>query len=114
MESLSLQADKGQYDYRAQRKIDATKYKSQFEDIKPLTNSSTPLQFRIDDRPFPICQREMEQHLRVKFKVGSGNALAYHSDTSKFIVGPVNNFGYNCICQVHCKVNDTGTESTQA
>ena len=68
MESLSLQADKGQYDYRPQRKIDTTEYKWLFEDIKPLTNSSTPLQFRIDDRPFPFCPREMGLHLRVNLK----------------------------------------------
>ena len=41
MESLSLQADKGRYDYRPQRNIDPTEYKWQSEDIKPLTNSST-------------------------------------------------------------------------
>ena len=111
MESLSLQADKGQYNYRPQRKIDATEYKWQFEDIKPLTNSSTPLQFRIDDRPFPFCPREMELHLRVKFKVADEKAPAYHSNTTKFIVGPVNNFGYSCIRQVRCKVNNAETES---
>ena len=111
MESLSLQADKGQYDYRPQRKIDATEYKWQFEDIKPLTNSSTPLQFRIDDRPFPFCPREMELHLRVKFKVVTVKAPAYHTNTSQFIAGPVNNFGYSCIRQVRCKVNNAETES---
>ena len=111
MEALSLQADKGQYDYRPQRKIDATEYKWQFEDIKPLTNSSTPLQFRIDDRPFPFCPREMELHLRVKFKVADAKAPAYHNNTSLFIVGPVNNFGYSCIRQVRCKVNNAETES---
>lgn len=111
MESLSLQADKGQYDYRPQRMIDATEYKWQFEDIKPLTNSATPLQFRIDDRPFPFCPREMELHLRVKFKVADQKAKAYHSNTALLIVGPVNNFGYSCICQVRCKVNNAETES---
>ena len=111
MESLSLQAEKGQYNYRPQPKIDATKYKWQFEDIKPLTNSSTALQFRIDDRLFPFCPREMELHLRVKFKVGSGNALTYHNDTSKLIVGPINSFGYSCICRVCCKANNAETES---
>lgn len=111
MESLSLQADKGQYDYRPQRKIDATEYKWQFEDIKPLTDSSTTLQFRIDDRPFPFCPREMELHLRVKFKVAEAKAPAYHSSTSQFIVGPVNNFGYSCIRQVRFKVNNAETES---
>ena len=111
MESLSLRVDKGQYDYRPQRKIDTTEYKWQFEDIKPLTNSSTPLQFRIDDRPFPFCPREMELHLRVKFKVGSVKAPIYHATTSLFIVGPVNNFGYSCIRQVRCKVNNAETES---
>ncbi|XP_078344073.1 uncharacterized protein F54H12.2-like [Oculina patagonica] len=111
MESLSLQADKGQYDYRPQRKIDATEYKWQFEDIKPLTHSSTPLQFRIDDRPYPFCPREMELHLRVKFKEGNTKALAYHNSTSNLIVGPVNNFGYSCIRQVRCKVNNAETES---
>ena len=111
MESLSLQADKGQYDYRPQRKIDTNEYKWQFEDIKPLTNLSTPLQFRIDDRLFPFCQHEMEHHLRVKLKVANAKAPVYHIDTTKFIVGPVNNFGYSCICQVRCKVNNAETES---
>ena len=60
MESLSLQANKGQYNYLSQCKIDATKYKWQFEDIKPLTNSSTPLQICIDDRPFPFWVREIQ------------------------------------------------------
>ena len=111
MDTVSLQADKGQYDYRPPRKIDVTEYKWQFEDIKPLTNSSTPLQFRIDDRPFPFCPREMELHLRVKFKAKGIKAPRYHSDTSSFIVGPVNNFGYSCIRQVRCKVNNAETES---
>ena len=112
MEPLSLEADKGQYDYRPVRKIDATEYKWQFEDIKPLTASTTPLQFRIDDRPYPFCPREMELHLGVAFKVGDTAAEAYHSTTTKFIAGPVNNFGYSCIRQVRCKVNNTETESS--
>lgn len=111
MEALSLQADRGQYDYRPQRKIDATEYKWQFEDIKPLTNSSSPLQFRIDDRPYPFCPREMELHLRVKFQVADSKAPAYHNTTSNLIVGPVNHFGYSCIRQVRCKVNNAETES---
>ena len=106
-----MQADKGQYDYRPQHKIDATEYKWQFEDIKPLTNSSTPMQFRIDDRPFPFCLREMELHLRVKFIVAAAKAPAYHNDTTKFIVGPVNNFGNSCIRQVRVQVNNAETES---
>ena len=67
--TLSLKEDRGPYNYRPQRPIDATEYKWQFEDIKPLTTSSTPLQFRIDDRPYPFCPREMELHLKVKFKL---------------------------------------------
>ena len=58
--TLSLKEDRGPYNYRPQRPTDATEYKWQFEDIKPLTTSSTPLQFRIDDRPYPFCPREME------------------------------------------------------
>ena len=85
MESLSLQADKGQYDYRPQHKIDATEDKWQFEDMKPLTNSSTPLQFRIDDWPFPFCLCEMELHLQVKLVVAAFTAPAYHSNTSRVV-----------------------------
>ena len=109
--TLTLQEDRGQYDYRPSRRIDATEHKWQFEDIKPLTTSSTPLQFRIDDRPYPFCPREMELHLRIKFKVGSSKAPTYHSNTANLIVGPVNNFGYSCIRQVRCKVNNAETES---
>ena len=69
------------------------------------------MQFRIDDQPFPFCPREMELHLRVKFKVVTVKAAAYHNNTSLFIVGPVNNFGYSYICQVRCKVNNAETES---
>ena len=35
--TLSLKDDRGPYNYRPQRPIDATEYKWQFEDIKPLT-----------------------------------------------------------------------------
>lgn len=111
MGPLSLEADKGQYDYRPVRKIDATEYKWQFEDIKPLTDSTTPLQFRIDDRPYPFYPREMELHLGVSFKLADAYADPYHQVTNKFIVGPVNNFGYSCIRQVRCKVNNAETES---
>ena len=109
--TLTLQEDRGQYNYRPPRLIDATEYKWQFEDIKPLTNSATPLQFRIDDRPYPFCPREMELHLKIKFTVGGVKAPAYHTNTANFIAGPVNNFGYSCICQVRCKVNNAETES---
>ena len=97
MESLSFQADMGQYDYRSQRKIDATEYKWQFKEIKPLTNSATLLQFRINNRPFPFCPREMGLHLHVKFKVADIKTPAYHNDSTKFIVDPINNFGYSGI-----------------
>ena len=40
--TLTLQEDRGQYNYRPPRLIDATEYKWQFEDIKLLTNSATP------------------------------------------------------------------------
>ena len=109
--TLSLKEDRGPYNYRPQRPIDATEYKWQFEDIKPLTPSSTPLQFRIDDRPYPFCPREMELHLKVKFKLADAKAPAYHNTTTQFIIGPVNNFGYSCIRQVRCKVNNAETES---
>ena len=109
--TLTLQEDRGQYNYRPPRLIDATEYKWQFEDIKPLTNSATPLQFRIDDRPYPFCPREMELHLKIKFIVGGIKAPAYHNNTANFIAGPVNNFGYSCIRQVRCKVNNAETES---
>ena len=36
-------------------------------------------------------------------------APTYHSNTTLFIVGPVNNFGYSCIRQVRCKVNNAET-----
>ena len=90
--TLSLKEDRGPYNYRPQRPIDATEYKWQFEDIKPLTTSSTPLQFRIDDRPYPFCPREMELHLKVKFKLADAKAPAYHNTTTQFIIGPVNNW----------------------
>ena len=90
MESLSLQDDKGQYNYQPQHKINATKYKWQFDDIKPLTNLSTPMQFYIDDSPFTFCPQEIELHLTVKFKAPDEIAPGYHSNTSIFIVGPVN------------------------
>ena len=109
--TLTLQEDQGQYDYCPSHRIDATEHKLQFEDIKPLTSSYTPLQFRIDDQPYPFCPREMEFHIRIKFKVGSSKAPAYHSNTARLIVGPVNNFGYSCIHQVRCKVNNAETES---
>ena len=90
MELLSFQDDKGQYNYQPQHKINATKYKWQFDDIKPLTNLSTPMQFYIDDSPVTFCPQEIELHLRVKFKVPDEVAPGYHSNTSIFIVGPVN------------------------
>lgn len=93
MESLSLVDEKGQYNYQPQHKINATKYNWQFDDIKPFSNLSTPLQFYIDDSWFTFCPQEMELHLRVKFEVADETAPDYHSNTSKFIVGPVNNFG---------------------
>ena len=93
MESLSLQANTGQYDYQPQHKINATKCEWHFDDIKPLTNLSTPLQFCINHSQFPFCPREKELHLRVKFKVADETAPGYHSSTSKFIVEPVNNLG---------------------
>lgn len=80
------------------------------EDIKSFTNSSTPLQFRINDGPFPFCPCKMELHLRVKFKVAEAKAPAYHIDTTKFIGGPINNFDYSCIRQVRCKVNNPETK----
>ena len=107
----SLKEDRGPYNYRPQRPIDATEYKWQFEDIKPLTPSSTPLQFRIDDRPYPFCPREMELHLKVNFKLAEAKAPAYHNTTTDFIIGPVNNVKYSCIRQVRCKVNNAETES---
>ena len=72
------------------------------------------LQFRTDDHPFRFCLREMELHLRVKFKVADETAPAYHNNTAKFIVGPVNDFGYSCIRQVRCKVNHAETESASS
>ena len=109
--TLSLKEDRGPYNYRSQRPIDATEYKWQFEHIKPLTNSSTALQFRVDDRPYPFCPWEMELHLKVKFKVAVTKAPAYHNTTTQFIVRPVDNFGYSSIRQVRCKVNNAETES---
>ena len=111
IKTLSLKEDQGPYNYRPQRPIDATEYKWQFEDIKPLTISSTPLQFRIDDRPYPFCPREMELHLKVKLKLADAKAPVHHNTTTKFIIGPVNNFGYSYIRQVRCKVNNAETES---
>lgn len=108
---ISVQADQAPYDYRPQRVVDGTEYKWQFEDIKPLTTSSTPLQFRIDNRPFPFCPHEVELHLKVKFLEKTSAAPAYHSTTTKLIIGPVNNFGYSCIRQVRCRVNNNETES---
>lgn len=99
MESLSLQAHEGLYNYRPQRKIDATQYKWQFEDIKPLT---TPLQFCFDNHPFPFYPREMELHLHVKFKVSRPRPSTYHNDTSKFIVGPMVLLAHP-VCIVVCK-----------
>ena len=52
----------------------------------------------------------MELHFSVKFKVVDNKAPAYHSNTSKFIMGPVNNFGYSCIHQVCCKLNNAETQ----
>ena len=51
--------------------------------------------------------------LHVKLKVVDDKVLANHSNhsnTSKFITGPVNNFGYSCIHQVCCKLNNAKTE----
>ena len=48
---------------------------------------------------------------RLKFKVADAKAPVYHIDTTKLIVGLVNNFGYSCIHQVRCKVNNAETES---
>ena len=48
--------------------------------------------------------------LHVKLKVVNDKVLANHSNTSKFITGPVNNFGYSCIHQVCCKLNNAKTE----
>ena len=79
-------------------------------DIKPLMTSSTRLQFHIEERTFPFCLCEMELHLHVKFKVVDDKVLTSHSNTSKFIMGPINNFGYSCIHQVCCKLNNAKTE----
>ena len=38
-------------------------------------------------------------------------APAYHNTTTQFISGPVNNFGYSCMRQLRCKVNNAETES---
>ena len=53
----------------------------------------------------------MELHLKVKFKLADAKDPAYHSTTTQFIIRPVNNFGYSCIRQVRCKVNNAETES---
>ena len=46
-----VQADKGLYDYRLPQAIDATEYKWQhFEDVKPQTNVTVPLKFRLKDK----------------------------------------------------------------
>ena len=44
-------ANRGLYDYRPTRAIDATEYKWQhFEDVKPETNLSVPIKFRVEDQ----------------------------------------------------------------
>ena len=107
-----VQADKGLYNYRPPREIDATEYKWHFEDVKPQTHSTVPLKFRLDDRPYPFCPNEIELHLKVHFKLGSSKAPVNDFSTNQAIVGPVNNFGYSCIRQVRCRVNNNETEST--
>lgn len=66
-DNVSLQVDQGPYEYRPVRRINVTEYKWKFEDIKPLTTDTNPLRFRVDDRPYPFCPREVELHLVVHF-----------------------------------------------
>ena len=90
---IIVQADQGLYNYRPPQEIDATEYKWHFADVKPQTNSSNPLQFRLVDRPYPFCTNEIERHLKVHFKLGSSKAPVNDFTTNQAIVGPVNNFG---------------------
>ena len=113
-DNVSLQVDQGPYEYRPVRRINVTEYKWQFEDVKPLTNSQKYLLFRVDDRPYPFCPREMELHLVVRFYQDKANntLAAYNETNSKVRVLPVNNFGYSCIQQIVCRVNNAETESS--
>lgn len=109
-DNVSLQVDQGQYEYRPVRRINVTEYKWQFEDVKPLVNASNPLKFKIDDRPYPFCPREMELHLNVQFYKDKG-ANTKANLTAPFVL-PVNNFGYSCIRDIRCRVNNAETEAT--
>lgn len=109
-DNVSLQVDKGQYEYRPVRRINVTEYKWQFEDIKPLINDANPLKFKVDDRPYPFCPREVELHLYVRFWETKGTKLATVGASGIRVV-PVNNFGYSCIRQINCRVNNAETEA---
>lgn len=50
-------------------------------------------------------------HLKVLFKSGSAKAPAYATTSGTEIVGPVNNFGYSCLRQTRCRVNNAETEA---
>ena len=112
--AVSVQAHTGAFDYHPTRVIDGTEYKWNFEDIKPLTDSTSPLKFCMADRPFLFCPAKVELHLKEKFKVGNRAAPTYPSagdkDGSTLVVGPVKNFSYICIRQIRCRVNNNETE----
>lgn len=111
-DNLSFHVDEGQYNFRPVRHINVTEYKWQFEDVKPLTAAWEPsLQFRIDDRPYPFCPREIELHLFVRYYKDGISNRADGTATSGAKVIPVNNFRYSCIRQILCKVNNSETES---
>ena len=62
MESLSLQADKGQYHYQPQHKINATKCEWQFDDIKPLAqNSTVEYEFNVCPMHWNVTQNQPDK-----------------------------------------------------